>query len=255
MTERGWMPGVEHVPTEAFGYADLAQGSMQPIAVMSHVMQGYQRTMLAWARERPSSTPKSAHFTIGREGHVAQHVGIFDAAWTAGYVAHPSWPLYRPGTNPNRYLVHIEHEGFSAPPGYGFDFVYDDARPWPDAMVAASIEVQRWVLAQTGIEAGPLTVIGHRETDSVNRALDPGSAWPQARIIEALRASSGHGGASGGTLEVAPGAAYEADLGDLAWPHGAGAQLIQAVLEGRVGAHEYVCWHDRVLPSVVVLPR
>lgn len=247
MTERGWMPGVEHVPTEAFGYADLAPGWMQPIAVMSHVMQGYQRTMLAWARERPSSTPKSAHFTIGREGHIAQHVGIFDAAWTAGYVARPSWALYRPGTNPNRYLVHIEHEGFSAPPGYGYDYVYDEARPWPEAMVTASIAVQQWVFKQTGIEAGPLTVIGHRETDSVNRALDPGSAWPQARIIAALRGAS--------EAEDAPGAAYDADLGDLAWPHGAGAQLIQAILEGRVGAHEYVRWRGRVLPSVVVLPR
>jgi N-acetyl-anhydromuramyl-L-alanine amidase AmpD len=242
MDERGWMPGVARVPTAAFGYAGMPRGSMRPIAAMSHVMQGYQRTMIAWARERPFATPKSAHFTIGRSGRIVQHVGIYDPSWTAGHVERPAWPLYRPRSNPNRYLVHIEHEGFSAPPGYGYDYVYDERGPWPEALVEASIRVQRWALAELGLEASRNTVIGHFETDSVNRALDPGPAWPRERILEALAPAP------------KPGDAFAFEPRDLAWPDGDAARLIRSTLAGRVRGHRYVEWRGRVVPSVVILP-
>jgi N-acetyl-anhydromuramyl-L-alanine amidase AmpD len=244
MEERGWMPGVEHQPSEAFGYSDMPRGSMRAIAVMSHIMQGYQRTMIAWARERPYATPKSAHFTIGRGGRIVQHVGVYDPAWTAGHVNRPTWPRYRPSTNPNRYLVHIEHEGFSVPPGYGYDYVYDDRRPWPALMVDASVRVQRWVLAELAIEASQETVIGHFETDSVNRVNDPGPAWPPDEILEALTPATG----------PRPGDPFVFEARDLAWPDGDAAQLVQAALAGRARGHRYVEWRGRVVPSVVILP-
>ena len=243
MNERGWMRGIERVPTQAFGYPDVAPGSMRATAVMSHIMQGYQRTMLAWANERPYATPKSAHFTIGRDGRIVQHVGIFDSAWTAGYVNRPTWPLYRPGTNPNRTLVHIEHEGFSVPPGYGFDHVYTEGRPWPPSMVDASIEVYRWVFEQLALEPSTRTVIGHFETDSVNRAHDPGPLWPRTAIIEALSTPPG----------PRVGDRFELDPQSRRWPDGDVPRLIQAALDGRVRGNRYVEWRGRVVPSVVVL--
>lgn len=185
-----WCPFAERIETAAYGYNDLAPGAMQPIAVISHIMQGYQRTMIGWARERPATTMLSVHFTIGREGRIAQHVGIRDAAYHAGLVAQPGWKLYRPGTNPNRYTVGIEHEGFSAPPSYGFDYLYDAVHPWPEPMVLASIRVHQWIIAETGIVPSEDTIIGHSATDSVNRARDPGPMWPRERLLAALRGPS-----------------------------------------------------------------
>ena len=114
-----WMPGVERIPTAAVG------GKITPRGVMSHVMQGWQATMIRWARERPRVTRKSAHFTIGRDGRVVQHVPIRRQAWHAGRLdrdAPPRWSLLPAGANPNDYAIGIEHEGFSG-------------EPWPETQV------------------------------------------------------------------------------------------------------------------------
>jgi N-acetyl-anhydromuramyl-L-alanine amidase AmpD len=182
-----WMPDVLHEPTAAFGYSYLPRGSTNPVAVMSHIMQGYQRTMRQWAAERPPVAAKSAHFTIGRDGLIVQHVGLFDASWTAGRVALPTWRLLPPGGNPNMLAVHIEHEGFSTDPGYGYDYLYSASRPWPAEMVRASIRVHRWVFAELGIKPSLDTVIGHFMTDGKDRINDPGAAWPREHIIAELR--------------------------------------------------------------------
>lgn len=184
MTERGWFPDVEHIRAAEQGYADLPAGTMRPRAVISHIMQGYQPTMIRWARS-PSNDFRSAHFSIGRGGRIVQHVGIFDAAWHAGRVESPTWPLYR-SVNPNRETIGIEHEGFSIDPvDYPYDYLYSAGRPWPLAMVEASIKVQRWIFEHPEVDMKPstLTIIGHRETATRSRANDPGSQWPQRQII------------------------------------------------------------------------
>ncbi len=185
-TGPGWMPNVEHIPTEASGGYGMAPDTMDSVAVMSHIMQGYQRTMIRWAEERPYATEKSAHFTIGRDGRIVQHVGIYNPSWTAGNVKNPTWRLYRPGVNPNKYLVQIEHEGFSVEPGYGYDYLYSESMPWPDEMVMASVEVHKWVMLELGLEPDHDTVIGHFMTNSVTRLDDPGKDWPRERIIDRI---------------------------------------------------------------------
>jgi N-acetyl-anhydromuramyl-L-alanine amidase AmpD len=189
---RGWMPGVERIPTPTYGYADMPPGSMQPMAVIDHIAQGYITTLDRWARE--GSGQVSAHFGIARTGRIVQYVSIFDPAYHAGRLDYdrqgrfvpPTWPGYVPGSNPNRYTVGIEHEGFSTPPNYGYDYIYDAAHPWPDAMVEASIQVHRWILEQADITPAELTVIGHHELAPMSRANDPGVQWPRKRIMAAL---------------------------------------------------------------------
>ena len=183
----GWMPGVEDRPTAAYGYGGAKNAA---VGVMSHIMQGYQTTMLAWADERPPQRMASSHFSINRAGHIAQHVSIYDPSWHAGNVNAPTWPLYR-GGNPNLYTVSIEHEGFAIIPNYGYDYVYDETHPWPDAMVEASIAVHRWVFDQLNLEPNEATVCGHFETDALNRPHDPGPAWPRGYIIRALTPAQG----------------------------------------------------------------
>lgn len=170
-----WMPSVERVETAAVG------GPIKPRGVMSHIMQGWQATMIRWARERPRLTPKSAHFTIGRDGRVVQHVPVRRRAWHAGRLdrdAPPRWSLLPPGANPNDHAVGIEHEGFSG-------------EPWPDPQVRATIEVHRWLFAELGLAPSGDTVIGHFMTAPASRAADPGPAWPRSRILDALHEATG----------------------------------------------------------------
>ncbi len=190
----GWMPGVEHLPNPAHGYASLPDGSMRPIAIVNHIMQGFKRTI---DREvRAGIAELSEHFSIDRDGNITQYVDIFSGAYHAGRLdpgAPPTWPRYRPNTNPNLYTVGIEHEGFAVQPlSYKADYVYTEQRPWPEPMVLATIRVQRWIFDTLGAAGMPqepshLTVIGHNEIAPISRFSDPGPLWPRDRIITALK--------------------------------------------------------------------
>ena len=181
---RGWMPDVDHIATTMYGYSDVPPETMEPIAVINHIMQGYARTMIEWART--NSTQKSAHFIIDRDGNITQTVSISSPAWHAGRTAKTTWDSF-PGGNPNKYTVGIEHEGFSVDPGYGYDFIYEDG--WPDAMMAASVQVHKWILGELGLDATDQTVIGHNETDGVSRANDPGPAWDKSVLLAMINGS------------------------------------------------------------------
>ena len=183
-----WMPDIAVEQTMAKGYTDVV--NMRPIAIINHIMQGYQGTMRTWAKERPWTTPKSAHFTIGRNGFIAQHAPLNIPTWTSGNVDEPTWKLLKydsPGNvrNPNKYVINIEHEGFSVDPvDYGYDYLYME---WPEAMVRASIEVNAFVCSQYNIVPSVDTIIGHYQTNSVTRLDDPGKAWPKERIIQSVK--------------------------------------------------------------------
>ena len=82
---RGWMPDVDHIGTTMYGYSDVPPGTMEPVAVINHIMQGYARTMIEWATT--NSTQKSAHFIIDRDGNITQTVSIYSPAWHAGRTA------------------------------------------------------------------------------------------------------------------------------------------------------------------------
>ena len=181
-----WMPNVEHIPTAAFG----GYGVIKPVGAINHIMQGYQTTMINWAKERPYKTLKSAHFTINREGRIVQHVALNQASWASGSVRDPTWRLLKSNSrgplNPNGYIINIEHEGFSKPPGYGYDYIYNSSNPWPEKMVLASIEVHRWIFDELGLQPNEDTITGHYAIDSITRAHDPGQMWPQKRVIDAV---------------------------------------------------------------------
>lgn len=195
LDQSGWMPDTEQVRTAAWGYPDVAEDSMYAQAVVSHVAQGYMAGLLGIAQ---SSAPgKSWHFSVGRDGRIVQHVSIWDPAWHAGIVNGPTWALYprlaaELGANPNRYTVGIEQEGFSIPPGYGFDYVYDVVHPWPDAQIASVIAIHQWVFRMCSWLEGKRDadhVITHSMIDTASRPQDPGDLWlatVRPRIIAAL---------------------------------------------------------------------
>ncbi len=195
----GWMSRtvVDVSPTEAHG------GSIEPVGVMNHIMQGFARTMVGWTRERPAVTQKSAQFLIDREGHITQTASIFTKCWAGGRIALPTSSIIRKRRgNPNDYFVHIEHEGFAVDPiAYDYDYIYSRKAPWPKAMIESSIRVQVWILKEIErvqgrrIEPSKHTLIGHRAGDNRNRRNDPSprpllfgdGVWPQKYIIDRVR--------------------------------------------------------------------
>lgn len=167
----GWMDGVERVETAAAGgYPATPDGQMWPKQIVFHVMQGYQSTMVSWAQERPPVTRASAHFTIGRNGRVVQHKSIWTPCW------HVAWQAW------NQHSIGIEQEGFSVAPGYGYDYLYSDAQPWPEAMIEAATDVMEWVFNairayDPSVIPGPDTILTHALTGQPDRQQDPGEAW------------------------------------------------------------------------------
>ncbi len=165
------MDGVEHVPTAAFGgYPAVPNGSMWPKQVISHVMEGWQTTMIGYAKERPAFHRLSAHFTIGRNGRIVQHVSLWDPAW---HVAWQDW---------NQHSIGIEHEGFSvAGPSVGQQN-YSPSFPWPEALILSTIRVHQWVFDairfyDTTVVPNESTIITHALTGQPDRVNDPGAQW------------------------------------------------------------------------------
>lgn len=223
-----WMPGVEIEMTMAKG--DPRVVDMRPIAVINHIMQGYQSTMVRWAQERPYRTAKSAHFTIGRDGRIVQHAPLNVPTWASGNVAEPTWRLmkYDGGepVNPNWYTVNIEHEGFSVDPvSYEYDYLYDEG-VWPEAMVRSSVEVNAFVCGEYGILPSVDTIIGHYQTNTITRMDDPGGAWPQGRVIQSVKELLG--------VRGLPPAISKNDAYYAVFRHG----VVPARIEGKWGIYE-----------------
>jgi len=159
--------------------------------VVNHVMQGYTKYLVTLASTSPNTEDKlrvSAHFTIDRAGTVRQYVELGDFAWHAGRVRNPSTPFYD-GTNPNRYTVGIEWEGFSEPTTYGYDYAYGTGRDrngrerkrWPEPAIRAGIKLHLWLFQTGWVNGEPSndSITGHFAFNSVTRPNDPGHEWVQ----------------------------------------------------------------------------
>jgi len=197
--ERGWMPGIEHVPIRWArpDYMLRDAGLMEPYVIVDHIAQGYIRTIDAWASNGQSKI--ITHFGAERGGRKVQYQDIYtEGIHTSGVSGATAALVVKYGSvagrGVNPYSVGIEHEGFSVDPGYGFDYLYSRARPWPEPMVLASIEIKRWIFAQPDTNLGAPsrdTIIGHYEADARSRINDPAPAadrsiWPRDRMVAAL---------------------------------------------------------------------
>lgn len=120
------------------------QGGMdaQPMGVVLHIEQGYETGTVSEFHNPGAQA--SAHFGVGKDGHIDQFVDTNDAAWAevAG----------------NRHWISIEHEGFSGE-SLTLQQVASDAR-----LVA-------WL---KGHEGGPAYNFPLSVTDDINT---PGLGW------------------------------------------------------------------------------
>jgi len=149
----------------------MGRGSHRVLALVDHIMAGTLAGTDAWFNNRDSGA--SAHFGVGRYGQIHQYVDIENAAWHAGTVKNPSWPLLIPDVNPNLYTIGIEHEGQSG------DVL-------SEAQYQATLALHRWLIGQFTLIPGPDTIIGHYRIDGINKARCPGPGFPWKRLLADL---------------------------------------------------------------------
>lgn len=159
--EAEWVPWKYPAPN---GQPTYYRGINEPIAVVLHIMQGYQRTARQWAEQ--GMYPKSWHFSVGRDGKIMQHLEPQDGGYHAGISTlvatqrPPTWPLWKgPYINVNWYTIGIEHEGF-------FN------EEWPEAQREASKRLCQWISAEWGIPYDRLHFPPHADIDIRDRAND-----------------------------------------------------------------------------------
>ena len=109
-------------------------------AVVIHLIDGSQIGADATFLCNTLAQPRSAHYSVGRDGGVHQYVQETDTAYHAGVIVNPTWPGMRKTAsgvyvNPNSYTIGIEHEGRPE----------DD---WTDAMYASSAALLRAISAR-----------------------------------------------------------------------------------------------------------
>jgi N-acetylmuramoyl-L-alanine amidase CwlA len=92
------------------------RGGMRPDLVVIHVTEGSAASVRDWFT-RPVAQV-SAHYMVCRDGTIDRFVDEADTAWHAGrvYEATASLVTERPGVNPNRYSIGVEHEGTGTSP-------------------------------------------------------------------------------------------------------------------------------------------
>jgi Negative regulator of beta-lactamase expression len=142
------------VTREWIGSPNFSPGraGYRPRAVVIHIMQGTLAETDSWFGTTRSEV--SAHYAVAADGRVHQYVQEGDTAWHAGRVVSPTWPLLKPGVNPNLYTIGIEHEGWSG-------------RVWTDATLQASASLLAESAKRWRIPLDRLHVIGHCDIDAL----------------------------------------------------------------------------------------
>lgn len=199
--ERGWMPGIEHVAIQWAlpSWIRSREGRMAPVAIVDHIAQGFQSTIVGWASNGGSKI--ITHFSIGRDGRIVQHHSVFSPGIHVSSVINPvarvALARGAPVRGANTYTIGIEHEGCAVDPRPAYtvpaNLIYSRTNPWPDPMVRSSIAIKRWCFDNVPSLGAPSrdSVIGHYEVDARNRINDPAAAsdrsvWPVERMLREL---------------------------------------------------------------------
>ena len=164
-----------------FGYPRGAPGRRghKIDAIFFHISGGSFSSTHSWIMQ-----PRAAatyHYLIDMEGAIHQYVRDEDAAWSQGVVNSPSWPLHRPGINPNLHALSIARAGVNQ-------------NNWTPGQMASSVWLARQLAGKHDIPLRRPHIAGHFEVDSVNRPYCPGRAFFDALIAELKKPEEGEAG-------------------------------------------------------------
>lgn len=144
------------------------------IAICNHITAGQFPGCQNWLCNPKAKA--SSNYLITRTGKIIQLVKDEDTAWANGGVNKPSWTLYD-GTNPNRYTISIEHEGYGSNGGDG---------NLTEQQYQATLCLHRQLINKWNIPIDRNHIIGHFEIDKINRPNCPGKAFPWDRLMKDL---------------------------------------------------------------------
>lgn len=159
-----------------------------PCAIVNHISSGSMSSMDSWFTSA-SNNVSSAHFGVAKDGRIHQYVDIRRMAWANGLTATGTTKAPakvvrdRPGINPNKYTISIEHEGMDG----------DLTEP----QFASSIWLHRYIQQEVERIWGKkllldsVHVIGHCDIDPIRKANCPGPKFPWARLRSALATEEG----------------------------------------------------------------
>ena len=146
----------------------------QIVAIVNHITAGQYPGCRYWLCNPQAEA--SAHYVISRSGEIVQLVQDAKKAWHAGEVRNPDWILYD-GTDPNRYTIGIEHEGYKDKGGDG---------NLTEEQYQATLWLHRQLIDRHGIIVDRDHIIGHYRIDAKNRAGCPGANFPWDRLFSDL---------------------------------------------------------------------
>jgi N-acetylmuramoyl-L-alanine amidase len=150
---------------------------LKPEAIVIHIMDGTLTGTDGWFNNPIAQV--SAHYGVGKQGEIHQYVQETDTAFHAGTVVNPSWPLLKPGVNPNFYTIGIEHEGRP-----------DDQ--WPAVQIETSAGLVGEVAARWNIPLDNMHVIPHHQIKSTKTC--PGNVIRIEDILARVPKSNGTAG-------------------------------------------------------------
>lgn len=128
----------------------------KPLAIVIHTQVGSQGGTYNWFNNPAAQV--SAHYNVGLDGSIWQHVSEGDRAWAQGSVVSPSAPLVKQmgSVNPNEYCISIETEDKGNPAGVVRTNAQYDAVGWLIAEISK----------RYGIPVDTVHIIDHREIRS-----------------------------------------------------------------------------------------
>lgn len=138
---------IKQVPSPNFGSRD----GYKPELFVIHIMAGTLAGTDSWFSSTKSGV--SSHFGVGKNGEVHQYVPIQQTAWTNGIVNNPSFRLFKPNVNPNKYTITIECEGY-------------DLKDAPETQLKTISELLQRLGAEYNIPLDRDHIIGHYQVDN-----------------------------------------------------------------------------------------
>lgn len=179
--------GAKWKPAPSSNYTSGRGGNKVEFLVV-HTCAGAYSGCWGWLTTPYPTNPykTSAHYVINESG--SETLALVDEVNTAHHVGKP-WQ----GVSTNSRSVGIEHGGFS----------YTTSNKWSEGQVAASAKLACDIVKRQNIVRDRNHIIGHYQPDPVNRANDPGTAFPWTDYMNRINqcvggADPGGGGGGGG---------------------------------------------------------
>lgn len=161
----------ETYKTPNYGYPKGSHGrnGQKIIAIGLHISGGSWRSNYNWIMNPKANASYNA--IVKDDGRIVSLVPEENAAYAHGKITKSTWPLLKPGINPNLYTLSLARTG-------------TDQRSWTTAQLDSTISVLKKWCEKYGIRPVRPYIFGHFEIDSVGRWYCPGQNFFETVIAE-----------------------------------------------------------------------